>query len=187
MFIAAARTVSPRRLNRIEGQVRGLNKMVEEDRYCVDILTQIAAVRSALDSVALQFLRDHTHGCVQDAIRSGKGDPPSTNSLPLSKNLPASIVDGPAAAACRHRRMPLRRRRSRQSVSPASPYITSRTTQAARRLALLASAGDSDLLRLALRAGFRIDFLKSGLPGLPGMKPNAALALGCWPLAVALN
>jgi DNA-binding FrmR family transcriptional regulator len=64
-----------RRLNRIEGQVRGLNKMVEEDRYCVDILTQIAAVRSALDSVALQLLRDHTHGCVQDAIRSGKGDP----------------------------------------------------------------------------------------------------------------
>jgi len=64
-----------RRLNRIEGQVRGLNKMVEEDRYCVDILTQIAAVRSALDAVALQLLRDHTHGCVQDAIRSGRGDP----------------------------------------------------------------------------------------------------------------
>lgn len=63
-----------RRLNRIEGQVRGLNKMVEENRYCVDILTQIAAVRAALDSVALHLLRDHTHGCVQDAIRSGKGD-----------------------------------------------------------------------------------------------------------------
>lgn len=64
-----------KRLNRIEGQVRGLNKMVDEDRYCVDILTQIAAVRSALDAVALQLLRDHTHGCVQDAIRSGHGDP----------------------------------------------------------------------------------------------------------------
>ena len=63
-----------RRLNRIEGQVRGLNKMVEEDRYCVDILTQISAVRSALDAVALELLRDHTHGCVQDAVRSGKGD-----------------------------------------------------------------------------------------------------------------
>jgi DNA-binding FrmR family transcriptional regulator len=63
-----------KRLNRIEGQVRGLNKMVEEDRYCVDILTQIAAVRSALDAVALQLLRDHTHGCVQDAIKSGRGD-----------------------------------------------------------------------------------------------------------------
>ena len=63
-----------RRLNRIEGQVRGLNRMVGEDRYCVDILTQIAAVRSALDAVALELLRDHTHGCVQDAVRSGKGD-----------------------------------------------------------------------------------------------------------------
>ncbi|HWA12312.1 MAG TPA: metal-sensitive transcriptional regulator [Burkholderiales bacterium] len=64
-----------RRLNRIEGQVRGLNKMVEDDRYCVDILTQIAAVRSALDAVALQLLREHAHGCVQDAVRSGHGDP----------------------------------------------------------------------------------------------------------------
>jgi len=64
-----------KRLNRIEGQVRGLNKMVDEDRYCVDILTQIAAVRSALDAVALQLLRGHTHGCVQDAIRSGHGEP----------------------------------------------------------------------------------------------------------------
>lgn len=62
-----------KRLNRIEGQVRGLNKMVEEDRYCVDILTQISAVRSALDAVALELLRDHTHGCVQDAVRSGSG------------------------------------------------------------------------------------------------------------------
>ncbi len=62
------------RLNRIEGQVRGLARMVEEDRYCVDVLTQISAVRSALDAVALQLLRDHTHGCVQHAIRSGKGD-----------------------------------------------------------------------------------------------------------------
>jgi CsoR family transcriptional regulator, copper-sensing transcriptional repressor len=64
-----------KRLNRIEGQVRGLNKMVDEDRYCVDILTQIAAVRAALDAVALQLLRGHTHGCVQDAIRSGHGEP----------------------------------------------------------------------------------------------------------------
>ena len=48
--------------------------MVEEDRYCVDILTQIAAVRSALDAVALVLLKDHTHGCIQDAVRSGKGD-----------------------------------------------------------------------------------------------------------------
>lgn len=63
-----------KRLNRIEGQVRGLNKMVEEDRYCIDILTQVAAVRSALDALALQLLEDHTHGCLQQAIRSGGGD-----------------------------------------------------------------------------------------------------------------
>jgi CsoR family transcriptional regulator, copper-sensing transcriptional repressor len=63
-----------KRLNRVEGQVRGITKMIEEDRYCVDVLTQVAAVRSALDAMALQMLRDHTHGCVQGAIRSGKGD-----------------------------------------------------------------------------------------------------------------
>lgn len=63
-----------RRLNRVEGQIRGIGRMVEEDRYCVDILTQISAVRSALDAVALQLLRGHTHGCVQTAIRSGDGD-----------------------------------------------------------------------------------------------------------------
>ncbi len=63
-----------KRLNRIEGQVRGLGKMVEEDRYCIDILTQISAVRSALDAVALRLLRDHTQGCVQAAVRSGQGE-----------------------------------------------------------------------------------------------------------------
>jgi DNA-binding FrmR family transcriptional regulator len=62
-----------KRLNRIEGQVRGVNRMVDQGRYCVDILTQISAIRSALDAVALELLRDHTHGCVQDAVRSGSG------------------------------------------------------------------------------------------------------------------
>ena len=63
-----------KRLNRVEGQVRGIARMVEEDRYCVDVLTQVAAVRSALDAMALQLLRDHAHGCVQGAIRSGRGE-----------------------------------------------------------------------------------------------------------------
>lgn len=63
-----------KRLSRIEGQVRGLAKMVEEDRYCVDVLTQVAAVRSALSSVALAVLRHHTEGCVKHAISSGEGD-----------------------------------------------------------------------------------------------------------------
>lgn len=63
-----------KRLNRIEGQVRGVAKMIEADRYCVDILTQISAIRSALDATALQLLEDHTRGCVSDAVRSGRGD-----------------------------------------------------------------------------------------------------------------
>ena len=62
------------RLRRIEGQVRGIHKMVENDRYCVDILTQVAAVRAALDQVGLSILKRHTHGCVKRAIQSGEGD-----------------------------------------------------------------------------------------------------------------
>ena len=53
-----------RRLKRIAGQVAGLQKMVEEDRYCVDILTQVAALRSALDAVGIAVLTDHIEGCV---------------------------------------------------------------------------------------------------------------------------
>ena len=63
-----------KRLNRIEGQTRGVAKMVEEDRYCIDILTQVSAIHSALDAVSMQLLKDHTQGCVQTAIKSGKGD-----------------------------------------------------------------------------------------------------------------
>jgi len=63
-----------KRLNRIEGQVRGVNKMVSEDRYCVDILNQISALKSALDAVAMLLLENHTHGCLKGAIKSGKGD-----------------------------------------------------------------------------------------------------------------
>lgn len=59
------------RIKRIEGQVRGVAKMVEDDRYCVDILNQIAALRSALDAVALRLLEDHTKGCVSNAICHG--------------------------------------------------------------------------------------------------------------------
>lgn len=59
------------RLKRIEGQVGGLLRMVEDDRYCVDILTQINAVRSALHKVEDQILRDHVSHCVADAFTSG--------------------------------------------------------------------------------------------------------------------
>jgi DNA-binding FrmR family transcriptional regulator len=60
-----------KRLNRIEGQVRGLARMVEEDRYCIDIVTQIAAVRAALRRVEEAVLRDHVDHCVRHAIASG--------------------------------------------------------------------------------------------------------------------
>jgi CsoR family transcriptional regulator, copper-sensing transcriptional repressor len=61
------------RLRRIEGQVRGIQKMVEDDRYCIDVLTQVNAAKSALESVALQLLADHTEHCVVEAIQSGDG------------------------------------------------------------------------------------------------------------------
>lgn len=63
-----------RRLNRMEGQVRGIARMIEGDRYCVDVLIQISALRSALDALGMQLLQDHTEGCVQSAIRSGQGE-----------------------------------------------------------------------------------------------------------------
>ena len=63
-----------KRLNRIEGQVRGIAKMIEEDRYCVDVLTQVSAIQSALDALALQLLESHTNGCVRSAIQSGDGE-----------------------------------------------------------------------------------------------------------------
>lgn len=62
------------RINRIAGQVGGVAKMIEQDRYCVDILTQISAIQSALDALGLQLLEQHTRGCVQHAIRAGQGD-----------------------------------------------------------------------------------------------------------------
>jgi CsoR family transcriptional regulator, copper-sensing transcriptional repressor len=60
-----------RRLRRIEGQVRGLQKMVEEDKYCIDILTQVSAVTRALQSVALGLMDDHLGHCVTEAAAEG--------------------------------------------------------------------------------------------------------------------
>jgi DNA-binding FrmR family transcriptional regulator len=62
------------RLRRVEGQVRGIARMVEEDTYCVDVLTQINAVTSALDKVGLQLLSSHIKGCVKDAVAADGGD-----------------------------------------------------------------------------------------------------------------
>jgi DNA-binding FrmR family transcriptional regulator len=66
-----AKTQVTKRLQRIEGQVRGLTRMVEEDRYCIDIVTQISAVRAALRRVEEEVLRDHVAHCVEGAIASG--------------------------------------------------------------------------------------------------------------------
>jgi DNA-binding FrmR family transcriptional regulator len=60
-----------KRLSRIEGQVRGLRRMVDEEAYCIDVLTQISAVERALDGVALKLLSDHTDHCVRDAVALG--------------------------------------------------------------------------------------------------------------------
>jgi CsoR family transcriptional regulator, copper-sensing transcriptional repressor len=60
-----------KRLHRIEGQVRGIERMVEDERYCIDILTQISAVNTALESLALKILDDHVNHCVTDALASG--------------------------------------------------------------------------------------------------------------------
>jgi DNA-binding FrmR family transcriptional regulator len=60
-----------RRLARIEGQVRGLRSMVDDEAYCIDVLTQIAAATKALDGVALRLLADHTNHCVRDAVGRG--------------------------------------------------------------------------------------------------------------------
>jgi len=60
------------RLRRIEGQVRGIERMIDEERYCIDILTQLQAVRAALKKVEDEVLKDHVEHCVHDAIRGGK-------------------------------------------------------------------------------------------------------------------
>lgn len=62
------------RLRRIEGQVRGVHKMIEEDRYCVDILIQLAAIKAAVNKAGLSVLEKHTRGCVSGAIKSGNGE-----------------------------------------------------------------------------------------------------------------
>ncbi|WP_078554501.1 metal-sensitive transcriptional regulator [Bacillus alkalicellulosilyticus] len=62
------------RLKRIEGQVRGIQKMVDDERYCVDVLIQLSAVNAALKKVGFSLLENHTKGCVVQAIQSNDGD-----------------------------------------------------------------------------------------------------------------
>jgi DNA-binding FrmR family transcriptional regulator len=63
-----------KRLRRIEGQIRGIQRMVDEDQYCIDVLTQISAATKALEAVALNLLEDHLRHCVHDAVAAGGPD-----------------------------------------------------------------------------------------------------------------
>ena len=69
-----AKTRNLKRLRRIEGQVRGLQRMVEEDRYCADIMTQISSVHEALRGVGRELMRNHLRHCAASAIRAGEGE-----------------------------------------------------------------------------------------------------------------
>ena len=62
------------RVRRLAGQVRGITRMIEEDSYCIDVLTQLQAVSAACDAVGLTLLDDHVRTCVTDAVRDGDGD-----------------------------------------------------------------------------------------------------------------
>ena len=62
------------RLRRIEGQVRGVARMIDQDKYCVDVVTQVAAIQAALDKVSLGLLDGHIRGCVRDEIAAGGGE-----------------------------------------------------------------------------------------------------------------
>ena len=70
-----------KRLRRVEGQVRGVQNMVDEDRYCIDVLTQISAIQAALDKVALGLLDDHARHCMHHGAEEGKGDEMATEMM----------------------------------------------------------------------------------------------------------
>lgn len=84
------------RLRRIEGQTRGLQRMVEEDKYCVDIMNQIAGVQSALEQVTLLLMENHLQHCVSDAIQEGQGEEKIREMMNVLKHYtraPLSIAD----------------------------------------------------------------------------------------------
>jgi DNA-binding FrmR family transcriptional regulator len=69
------------RIRRIEGQVRGIANMVEEDRYCIDVLTQISAIQAALDKVGLGLLDDHARHCMREGATAGRADEMTTEMM----------------------------------------------------------------------------------------------------------
>ena len=80
---AADKEALIKRLHRIEGQVRGIERMLEEDRYCIDVLTQIGAVSTALESLAFKLLDDHVNHCVAGALASGDAAEAETKAAEL--------------------------------------------------------------------------------------------------------
>src|SRR4051812_27677462 len=76
-----------KRLRRVEGQVRGIARMVEEDAYCIDVLTQVSAATKALEAVALGLLEDHLHHCVAEAIAAGGGEEKITEAAAAVRRL----------------------------------------------------------------------------------------------------
>jgi DNA-binding FrmR family transcriptional regulator len=80
---AADKEALLKRLARIEGQVRGIAKMIDDDRYCIDILTQLGAVDTALEQVAIRVLEDHVQHCVAGALASGDADAATEKSREL--------------------------------------------------------------------------------------------------------
>ena len=89
----ARRVVQPRkkallnRLSRINGQINGIAQMVEQDRYCIDIITQIAAARAAMNSVSRQLLADHANACVRNAILTDGGEEAITELLKVIQKI----------------------------------------------------------------------------------------------------
>lgn len=73
-MVAASTEATVKRLKRIEGQVRGVIRMIEEDRYCIDVLQQISSIRSALTRAESEILKAHAASCVEDAIASGDSE-----------------------------------------------------------------------------------------------------------------
>ena len=105
------KTALVNRLHRIEGQVRGIERMVEDDRYCIDILTQIAAVNTALESLAFQILDDHVRHCVAGAFASG-------DAAEMARRRRGAARGGPAL-----REDALRRRDARRGSGVASASV----------------------------------------------------------------
>ena len=90
------------RLNRIEGQVRGIKAMIDSDRYCAEVLQQIAAVKSGADAIALLLLADHMRGCVAHAMSEGDVEAPTAEVVGLVRKLIGQPP--PSAKAARKRR-----------------------------------------------------------------------------------